>query len=302
MGRRAVKYYCKKERNKNMDNRLTYSIDNLTQHRHFCTFSVSDDHRLTTQEIVDNRRSNGADVPTDCFYQITITKGDMSQGAYLISNGKQFFKYAESDKLQKHPTIVSIGTDVPSCVKVCGNDKHNRFHYIIEDVFRNTTIYDFYAPTKIALTKVIDSMKVNNADVKPRSLYKLTTTYNNKSYYFKTNKDSEIIYEPYTQEEIDWSGCGHGHGVALANPKVGTIYHFEAYRDGNDRRFKRNKLAEWNTLNVWIGGLSLFYLTRKLLYPNSKFIVHYASQEKNELVSYVDFVKAKEDGDVETSF
>ena len=285
-----------------MDNRLTYSIDNLTQHRHFCTFSVSDNHMLTTQEIVDNRRSNCADVPTDCFYQITITNGNMSQGAYLISNGKEFFKYAESDKLQKHPTIVSIGTDVPSCVKVCGNANHNRFHYIIEDVFRNTTIYDFYAPTKIALTKVIDSMKVNSADVEPRSLYKLTSTYNNKSYYFKTNEDSKIIYEPYTQEEIDWSGCGHGHGVALANPKVGTIYHFEAYRNDDDKRFKRNKLAEWDTLNVWIGGLSIFYLTRKLLYPNSAFLVYYASQEKNELVSRFDFVKAKEDGDVETSF
>lgn len=285
-----------------MNNRLTYSIDNLTQHRHFCTFSVSDNHMLTTQEIVDNRRSNCADVPTDCFYQITITKGDMSQRAYLISNGKEFFRYAENDKLQKHPTIVSIGIDVPNCVKVCGNANHNRFHYIIEDVFRNTTIYDFYAPTKIALTKVIDSMKVNSADVKPRSLYKLTSTYNNKSYYFKTNENSEIIYEPYTQEEIDWSGCGHGHGVALANPKVGTIYHFEAYRNDDDKRFKRNKLAEWDTLNVWIGGLSIFYLTRKLLYPNSAFLVYYASQEKNELVSYFDFVKAKEDGDVETSF
>lgn len=285
-----------------MNNRLTYSIDNLTQHRHFCTFSVSDNHMLTTQEIVDNRRSNCADVPTDCFYQITITKGDMSQRAYLISNGKEFFRYAENDKLQKHPTIVSIGIDVPSCVKVCGNANHNRFHYIIEDVFRNTTIYDFYAPTKIALTKVIDSMKVNSADVKPRSLYKLTSTYNNKSYYFKTNENSEIIYEPYTQEEIDWSGCGHGHGVALANPKVGTIYHFEAYRNDDDKRFKRNKLAEWDTLNVWIGGLSIFYLTRKLLYPNSAFLVYCTSQEKNELVSHFGFVKAKEDGDVETSF
>lgn len=285
-----------------MNNRLTYSIDNLTQHRHFCTFSVSDNHMLTTQEIVDNRRSNCADVPTDCFYQITITNGNMSQGAYLISNGKEFFKYAENDKLQKHPTIVSIGTDVPRCVKVCGNANHNRFHYIIEDVFRNTTIYDFYAPTKIALTKVIDSMKVNSADVKPRSLYKLTSTYNNKSYYFKTNGNREIIYEPYTQEEIDWSGCGHGHGVALANPKVGTIYHFEAYRNDDDKRFKRNKLAEWDTLNVWIGGLSLFYLTRKLLYPNNLFLVYCTSQEKNELVSHFGFVKAKEDGDMETSF
>lgn len=285
-----------------MNNRLTYSIYNLTQHKSACTFAVSDNHRLTTKEIVDHRHNTGADALTDCFYQITITKGDMSQYAYLISNGKEFFKYASSDKkFKKHPTFISIGTDVPRCVKVCGNDNHNRFHYLIEDVFRNTTIYDFYAPTKIALTKVIDSMKVNNADVKPCSLYKLTTTYNNKSYYFKTNIDNKVIYEPYTQEDIDWSGCGHGHGVALANPKVGTIYHFEAYCNDNDKRFKRNKLAEWNTLNVWIGGLSIFYLTRKLLHPNNLFLVYCTSQDKNELVSSFGFVKAKEDGDVETS-
>ena len=282
-----------------MNNRLTYSIYNLTQHKSACTFAVSDDHRLTTKEIVDHRHNTGADALTDCFYQITITKGDMSQYAYLISNGKQFFKYAESKKLQKSPSLVSIGTDVPHCITVRSN-AGNRFQYIVEDVFRNTIIYDYCAPTKIALNKVLDSLNPIGADVKPYTLYKLTTIYDNKTYYFSTNSKGKIVYG-YTDEEIRWSGCGQGYGVALTNPKDGTIYHFEALEqefNKNGGVCKETKVAEWNSLTLRVYGLGAFYLRQKGLCPNGFYTIKYTSQDKNHVVDSWDSLDFDENGDV----
>ena len=80
-----------------MNNRLTYSIYNLTQHKSACTFAVSDDHRLTTKEIVDHRHNTGADALTDCFYQITINMLILS---LMVNNSLSMLKAKSFRKVQ----------------------------------------------------------------------------------------------------------------------------------------------------------------------------------------------------------